>query len=1327
MRTPGKHVSLCSCTFWALILCLLCAATLAQEPTTAGPGDTAPPGPPASETPPPANGAEGQNAEKAAQEAKKALAEASREIAASVELRARATQTAATLSQLTAALKDDADAQRNLGEEAVRRLDRLLSTIFGIHDGKLLEKIPSQKTALSNQQKALAADGSETACKESFKDDAKRCTVVLTGLKDEVKALEAAETELRNALAGIQSAVQATAAGLRSTMVQPTSTDAETLRRQLPDLLPKLVAVERMLPLLRSRWHAICIALKVFQDSTGKAITCDPALFGPVETDAKQAASSLKAWLGTLTDAVNKTAGVLATKVSDVKFEPAKYADDAQNSIADGNKLHEQVRSILTDSNRLTAYLQKADSDEIKNAASPLQEALEKQLGPTIVKLEDALAGDRSEFVSDQVSLYYFTDVRRVMEILNPSIEDVHGKEAAQLAEEALQRRHDLTSADLELEEAAANVNKYQTRLQVLEEELRQAKAKSKALGGLSKKFDERLASANKNLEKATETSTQKETAAETEGPDQALKKAQAARAAKKKEEATAKAEEAQRDSDNAKSESQAADEQLAAVQDEQKGLPAQIAEAKEALSQAQTTVSAKRKASFLATADEAEAFVKARDNAPYWKTTPIAADTDPARRVEIYGYPDSKTLFLRGKKEDVKKVKDIIEQLDKPAPQARITLWTLELNSTGGINDRNHGVRHFNRALDLMEMELANTRAWTNASLSLFRDKVNKYVTQASQETSDACDNPMSTTIDDPEVKRILAFYDCEVLKILGYQAWYFKSDKDNAWRGFKFVARWTAPDPAATTTLGEVLLILTLGRAHWRARAFCEFERDLPNRLLVLGLDKRPSSSSSDTEPALQCEQAVQKQFTQTRRFLNLDNWDPPKLPKKDCRTWLENQQSDDSCSCQSEQTTGLSPHQLEIARALESAAALKIARRARDISAILTPINSELRKAESERSLGCATSSPQCQELADRIARLKNRRDPLADELAPLAFYLWNRNHPPLLLPPTDQQQALPFGSEQVLKNQLTETVAQGQPQRTSFEAVSSVRGMVDTFLETSPLRIARPRVAAADQMLKEMIIAVEDDIDRLFIHPALSSLRISLTKDKHLQVGILQRTSVLATNRLVARVDPRASAQLALGEEQNVLEGATQLAQLFFAAQTGGLTTTLGMLNAQKKEAPPELYGLNTGAVFKVTPIFDPSGQALRFKFDYVSGTRIQEPNGTTNPQLPRIERHTVNTEVQISNLELREISRFESNAQLGLPEQFWGGVPIIKDIPGIRHNRYIPLLGWFTRKSGQAGAVQESVIFGQTTIYPTIGDLVDLLKDSGEADDSVGGP
>jgi hypothetical protein len=223
-----------------------------------------------------------------------------------------------------------------------------------------------------------------------------------------------------------------------------------------------------------------------------------------------------------------------------------------------------------------------------------------------------------------------------------------------------------------------------------------------------------------------------------------------------------------------------------------------------------------------------------------------------------------------------------------------------------------------------------------------------------------------------------------------------------------------------------------------------------------------------------------------------------------------------------------------------------------------------------------------------------------------------------------------------------------------------------------------------------------------------------LRLRLIEESKVSVGILGRTSVIASNRLVARVDPSASANLTLGEETNILQAVTQLTELVTTAQTGGISTILGHLNGLDrlpKDAPPAVYGLTTGNTFKITPIFDPSGQALRFRFDHVYSSPIQEPNGTVNPQLQRIERHGINTQVQISNHEIRTISRFDSTAKVGLAPRRGGGVPVLNEIPLIRD---IPLIGWFTLSKGRAAVVQQSLMLGHTTMFPTIGDIADLL-------------
>ena len=149
-------------------------------------------------------------------------------------------------------------------------------------------------------------------------------------------------------------------------------------------------------------------------------------------------------------------------------------------------------------------------------------------------------------------------------------------------------------------------------------------------------------------------------------------------------------------------------------------------------------------------------------------------------------------------------------------------------------------------------------------------------------------------------------------------------------------------------------------------------------------------------------------------------------------------------------------------------------------------------------------------------------------------------------------------------------------------------------------------------------------------------------------------------MLATNRLVARVDPRASADAELSGGTDFLGEASQLGQLYdrFRQEQGADEDHLprrrrrrrprqppGQTPSERPSAsgpsppcsatcspPPqpagEIYSINSGNLFKVTPIFDPSGQALRFQFDYAGTTDVREPDGTTNPSLPRVERHTV---------------------------------------------------------------------------------------------------
>jgi hypothetical protein len=299
----------------------------------------------------------------------------------------------------------------------------------------------------------------------------------------------------------------------------------------------------------------------------------------------------------------------------------------------------------------------------------------------------------------------------------------------------------------------------------------------------------------------------------------------------------------------------------------------------------------------------------------------------------------------------------------------------------------------------------------------------------------------------------------------------------------------------------------------------------------------------------------------------------------------------------------------------------------------------------------------------------------------------------------------------------------------------------------------------RTAALNEMLKKYIQAFDDDIQEQYVEAGLDEMQRGLfqksnaTKRK-MRFGLLQRTRVLATNRVISRVNAAASLSLAPNEQdENAMQTATQLGQLAALAGSGGASAVGGgaknplgnlgnALNAKKgvaqdgttnsnanapkaeetKTPAPGVYAIGSTGLFSVTPVFDPTGQALRFRLDYVSRNQVKEPDGSTDPAVPRVDYHSINVDVQLSNQEIRLISDYSVNAQVGRPASTNGGLPVFKNTPVLKE---IPLVGWFTKRAGVPGQVAQSLIFAQTTMYPTIGDVVGLLTRTPNTRVSVG--
>ena len=1126
----------------------------------------------------------------------------------------------------------------------------------------LTKPFADAKTALQTAKSDLAAIANPTA---EITAEIAACAAMLDALTAQqtsitamTDTLDKAAAQAKSSADNLQKAYTDTdgkfkkyADALNKRLTNLTSLNAPTASTLLETLSQELVTLRGALALKKSAFNV----WKGLQPELAALATQPPAdtataAFNAFDASAVKIEGNQSGWLKAITDELSADEKEMSGKVQDTIQDPLKNSQTASGLVSSAAHTLAQAAFIA---DTLTGIQQDIrpdypeSADKLVGTVKSLRAATEN-LRSTMTKLKEALQGNLSNFVADQISLYYFTDVRRLMNVLK-GVENVHEEGGSQDASrEAKAQRDNLNRADIDLTNAQTELSNDRRRVQELREQLRQAQAAFDSSDNLLKNASRRLLDRQKAQTKAQTKLTDAQTAAQLASNDP-VKKAAADAAQTAKDKADEDVTHADQMNTDAQADRNKAKDTLDGLKNENNSLPDKIKDAENNAARANGEVTRLRTAALQTAQTEVAAFAAARDNASFLTAPAIAASTDPAQRVQMYAFEDSKTIFLRGQPDDVNRVKDIVARFDQPVPQARLTLWTLELNSDGS----HEGAKKFNNALHTVNEQLANHRAQIAACVSLLRDCINAEVqnTQAPMLASWALGT-------DTEYERRLTFYACSFL------------DPDHGPRRLLRLTKSDLPDPAATTTLGESLMVLSMATHDHLQHILCSFKAKLANKEHMFGAVK-----------------------TFGNRKLAAAGAQAGHYPSPDQGVWFASLCRALGCFPDgTPASTSVSPAQAEIIRALKRVA--------------------------------WEHTIDQLNYYGKRLVMTLKRKRDLDDQL---------KQGPNEALGAEFTAQGV---EENLVKNQLVEFLNKpglfSAAELASYSGLLSAKdtptiqvlldGVLSSLQSQYPADETNARVAAADQMLKELVIAVEDDLERYFVEPMLDELRATLLREK-IGVGVLQRTTTLASNRLVARVDPRGSGQLALGEEQNALQATQQLAQLYLASQTAGLSGVLGGLNALPHDTPPSLYGVTTGNVFQVTPVIDPSGQALRFRFDYVYTNQIREPDDTVDPQLPRIERHSVNTEVQLSNLELRNISQFDANVRLGLSTRRSGGVPILKDIPGFSD---IPLIGWFAKRSGRAALIQQNLIFAQTAIYPTIRDITNLLSGNYAPDKSETG-
>ncbi len=306
------------------------------------------------------------------------------------------------------------------------------------------------------------------------------------------------------------------------------------------------------------------------------------------------------------------------------------------------------------------------------------------------------------------------------------------------------------------------------------------------------------------------------------------------------------------------------------------------------------------------------------------------------------------------------------------------------------------------------------------------------------------------------------------------------------------------------------------------------------------------------------------------------------------------------------------------------------------------------------------------------------------------------------------------------------------------------------MEDKYIEL--LDGTRAHTANVDNYLKALSTALDDDFMTQFYNPAFRKVR-SLGASWDVQLGQIESTTVLTNNRSFGKVSPTASMEFDLPRRDILIKEAFKSAKaavqdygallndpVFLSmvkmyggapmgAQfggAGGLSAVRNILpglpgssdemimsraGSNRKEfgtnlesliADPAIYKIETGTGYEIRPVISPDGQAVVFGFDYMYTTDVREPVRADEKHLGRVKRHFVHTDVQLSNFEMREVSKYWVSAKIARTSK---GVSLLQDIP---------VAGALFRPAPSAGSsLQQNIIYSQAAIFPTLFDLMGL--------------
>ncbi len=295
--------------------------------------------------------------------------------------------------------------------------------------------------------------------------------------------------------------------------------------------------------------------------------------------------------------------------------------------------------------------------------------------------------------------------------------------------------------------------------------------------------------------------------------------------------------------------------------------------------------------------------------------------------------------------------------------------------------------------------------------------------------------------------------------------------------------------------------------------------------------------------------------------------------------------------------------------------------------------------------------------------------------------------------------------------------------------------------------------RAHTANIDNYLKRLTTSLDDDFNTQYYFPVFRLVR-EASQYKRVEFGQTETTNILVNNREFGKVSPSATMEFDLPKRDILIEEGIDSAMAIYndvgalvndpnllalakmksgasvaspgAGTTGGMGAVRNVLpglqsesaeqlmaqnagagpkfesNVEKLIPDPAVYKFETGTGYEIRPVIAPDGQAVVFDFHYLYSTQIREPVRPDEKHLGRVKQHFIDTDVQLSNFELREVSRYVVALKA---ERTANGVPLLEDIPVIG--------GLWRPLPNREKSLQQNIIMAQATIFPTLFDLMGL--------------